>query len=49
MRKRESMRGTKGRGDLVIGVDRTEVLGMEIVQLPNKKADVVRGEGVVFL
>ena len=43
------MRGTKGRSDLVVGGDRTEVPGVEIIKLPNKEVDIVRGESVVFL
>ena len=39
----------EGRGDLVVGSDRPKVAGVEIVQLPNKKVYVVRGEGIVLL
>ena len=34
----------KGGSDLIEGGDGTEVPSMEIVQLPNKKVDVVRGD-----
>ena len=49
MGKNESMRRTKRRGYPIVRGDRSEVSSVEIVQLPNEKVDVVRGEGVVFL
>ena len=48
MRESEGTRGMKG-GDSVVGGDGAEVPSMEIVQLPNKEIDVVRGECVVLL
>ena len=49
MGKRESSRRTKGRGHSVVWSDGPEVAGMEIVELTNKKVDVVRGELIVLL
>ena len=49
MGESESTRGTKGRSDLVVGGDRAEVPGMEVIQLPNKKVDIVRGDQVILL
>ena len=49
MRESEGARRTKGGGNLIVGSDRAEVPGMEVVELPNKEIDVVRGEGVVLL
>ena len=44
MGKGESTRRTERRGNLVVGSDRAEVPGMEVVQLPNEKIDIVRGD-----
>ena len=49
MRESKSARGTKRRGDLIIGSDWVDIPGVEIIQLPNKKVDVVRGDQVVLL
>ena len=49
MRKSESSRRTEKRGDLIVGGDRTEVPVVEVVQLTNKKVNVVRGKSVVLL
>ena len=49
MRKSEGARRTKGGGNLIVGSDRAEVPGVEVVELPNKEIDVVRGERVVLL
>ena len=49
MGKGESARGTERRGDLIVGSDRAKVPGVEVVELPNEKIDVVRGERVVLL
>ena len=43
------MRRMKGRGHLIIRGDWSKVSGVEIIQLPNKKVDIVRREVVVFL
>ena len=40
----ESVRRVKGGGDLIIGSDGAKEPGVEIVQLPNEKVDVVRGD-----
>ena len=49
MRERESARRTKGGGHSIVGSDRSEITGVEIVELANKKVDVVRGELIVLL
>ena len=49
MRKGESARRAKGRGHSIVWGDGSEVSGVEVVQLANKKVDVVRGEGIVLL
>ena len=49
MRESESARGTKGRGNLIVGGDRPKVAGVEVVELSNEKINVIRGEGVVLL
>ena len=49
MRKSKGTRRAKGGSDLIVGGDGTEIPGVEIVQLPNKEVDVVRGECVVLL
>ena len=49
MGKSESARRTERGGNLIVRSDRVEVSGMEVVELPNKEIDVVRGERVVFL
>ena len=49
VREGKSTRRAKGRSDLIVGDDGAEVLSMEVVQLPNEKVNVVRGEGIVFL
>ena len=49
MRKGKSTRGVERRSDLIVGSDWAEVSGMEVVQLPNKKVDVVRGDKIVLL
>ena len=49
MGKGEGARRAKGRGHPIIRGDRSEVSGVEVVQLANKKVNVVRGEQVVFL
>ena len=49
MRKGEGVRRLKGRGHPIVGGDGSEVPGVEVVQLTNKKIDIVRGEGVVLL
>ena len=49
VRESEGTRRTKGGSDLIVGGDGTEIPSMEIVQLPNKEIDVVRGECVVLL
>ena len=49
MGKSESSRGTERRGDLIVGGDWTEVPSVEVVQLSNKKVNVIRGKSVVLL
>ena len=49
MRESEGAWRAKGRGNLIVRSDRAEVPGVEVVELPNKEIDVVRGEGVVLL
>ena len=49
MRKRESARGVKRRGHLVVWSDGPKVTSVKIVELTNKKIDVVRGELIVLL
>ena len=44
MGKGESMRRAKGRGDLIVGGDWAKVPGVKVIELPNKKVEVVRGE-----
>ena len=49
MGKGKGSRRSKRGGDLVVGSDGAKELSMEIVQLPNKKVDVVRGDRIVLL
>ena len=49
MGKGEGARRAKGRGHSVVRGDGSKALGVEVVQLANKKVDVVRGESVVLL
>ena len=49
MGKSESTRETERGGNLVVGGDGTIEPGVEIVQLPNAKIDVVKEDGVVLL
>ena len=49
MRKGESARRTEGGSNLIVRSDRVEVPSIEVVELPDKEIDVVRGERVVFL
>ena len=49
MRKSESARRAKRGGDSVVGGDRPKVASMEVVELTNKKVNVVRRQGVVLL
>ena len=44
MGKGEGMRRTERRSNLIIRSDWVEVPGVEVIQLPNKKVDVVRGD-----
>ena len=49
MGKGEGTRRAEGRGHPIVRGDGSEVLVVEVVQLTNKKVDVVRGECVVLL
>ena len=49
MGKGESTSRAKGGSNLVVGGNGAKVAGVEVVQLPNKEVNVVRGEGVVLL
>ena len=49
MRESESTRRAKRGSDSVVRGDGPKVASMEVVQLANKKIDVVRGEGIVLL
>ena len=49
MRESKSARRTKGGSHPIVWGDRSEVSGMEIVQLANEKVDVVRRERIVLL
>ena len=49
MGKGESTRGTKGRSHPIVWGDGSEVSSVEVVQLANKKVDVVRRERIVLL
>ena len=42
------MRRAKGRGHPIVWGDGSKVSGVEVVQLANKKIDVVRGERIVL-
>ena len=45
----EGARRAKGRSHPIVWGDGSEVSGVEVVQLANKKVDVVRGERIVLL
>ena len=49
MRESESVRRMKGRSHSIVGSDGPKVAGVEVIELSNKKVDVVRGERVVLL
>ena len=49
MREGESARRAEGRSHPIVWGDGSEVSGVEVIQLANKKVDVVRGEGIVLL
>ena len=49
MREGESARRAKRGGDSVVRGDGPKVASMEVVELTNKKVNVVRREGVVLL
>ena len=49
MRESESARRAKGGGDSIVGGDRPEVPRMKVVELANKKINVVRRERIVLL
>ena len=49
MREGESTRRAEGGSHPIVWGDGSEVSGVEVVQLANKKVDVVRGEGIVLL
>ena len=42
MREGESARRAKGGSDSIVGGDRPKVASVEVVELANKKVDVVR-------
>ena len=44
MGKGKGVRRVKGRGHPIVWGDGSEVSNVEVVQLANKKVDVVRGE-----
>ena len=49
VRKGESTRRTKGRGDSIVRGYGPKVASVEVVELTNKKVNVVRREGIVLL
>ena len=49
MGKGESVRRAKGRGHPIVWGDGSEVSDVEVVQLANKKVDIVRRERIVLL
>ena len=49
MGKSEGARRAKGRSHPIVWGDGSEVSGVEVVQLANKKVNVVRGERIVLL
>ena len=49
MGESERVWGTKRGSNLVIGRNGTKVMDVEIIQLPNKKVDVVWGNRIVLL